>query len=162
MNFEFSEDSAAFMECYTKHGGNKNIVCNEPEFNKYSVCAVIHPKKFGFPRECLDFVKQKDSLSYYACCRKHNACWLFVTDEYVSNKPEQIKYNRVDSNQYSIEDFKNDPEIPLRRREENRKKLIAKMDSICNEEKYAHICKDYEELRKKLEYKNESVGGNRL
>jgi hypothetical protein len=155
VNFDFSRDSAVFMECYAKHNGNKNIECNESGFNEYSVCAIIHPKIFGFPRECLDFAKQKDSVAYYACCRKYNACWLYITDKYVSHKPEQQKYNWIDSNQYSIEDLRNDPELPFRRMEENRKKLISEMGIICNgnEEKYAYICKDYEKLRKKIEQK---------
>jgi len=72
----FSKDSTKFMECYMRYNGKRNIVCEESEFNTYSVCAVLYPKLFGIPEECIDFVVQEDSIAYHRCCKRHNACWM--------------------------------------------------------------------------------------
>jgi len=95
INLDFSKDSATFMECYVKYNGKKNIKCEESEFNDYSVCAIIHPKIFGYPRECLNFAKQKDSTAYYACCKKNNACWGKITSGDGVYVTKQLEYEWV-------------------------------------------------------------------
>jgi len=115
INLNFSKDSAAFMECYAKYNGKKDIKCEESEFNEYSVCAIIHPKIFGYPRECLNFAKQKDSTAYYVCCKKNNACWGKITSGGGIYVIQQLEYEWVNpdrqSSVYSIEDYKENPAI---------------------------------------------------
>jgi len=134
INLNFSKDSAAFMECYEKYNGKKNIKCEESEFNEHSVCAVIHPKKFGFPRECLNFAKQKDSTAYYACCKENNACWGKTTSGGGIYATKQLEYEWVNPERqsfvYSIEDYKENPAI----RQKDIRDIPwvkAKMDSTC-------------------------------
>jgi hypothetical protein len=134
INFDFSKDSTAFMECYTRYNGKKNIKCDESEFNEYSVCAVIHPKIYGFPRECLNFAKQKDSTAYYACCKKNNACWDKITSGGGVYAIKQLEYEWVNPDRqypvHSIEDYKNSPAI----RQKDVRDIPwvkARMDSIC-------------------------------
>jgi len=134
INLDFSKDSTAFIECYAKYNGKKNIKCEESEFNKYSVCAVIHPKIFGYPRECLNFAKQKDSTAYYACCKKNNACWGKTTSGGGIYVIKQLEYEWVNqdkrSSVYSIEDYKENPDL----RQKDIKDIPwvkAKMDSAC-------------------------------
>lgn len=134
INLNFSKDSTTFMECYEKYNGKNNIKCEESEFNEYSVCAIIHPKIFGYPRECLNLAKQKDSTAYYACCKKNNACWGKTTSGGGIYATKQLEYEWVNperkSSVYSIEDYKENPAL-IQKDIKDIPWVKVKIDSTC-------------------------------
>jgi hypothetical protein len=52
-------------------------------------------REYGFPRECRNFVEQKDSAAYYACCRKYEACWVVFYDENNKRTIKQLEYEII-------------------------------------------------------------------